>query len=240
MTYKTKGIIIKRTNLGEADRILTIFTDKFGKIKAVAKGVRKPLSKLAGNLELFCLGHFLLAEGRSLDIVAGAEVEKCYFNLRNSLKATQTAFYLAEIIDKMTEEKEPHPEIFDLLDNSLENLGKDQNKLLVSYFEINFLSESGFNPELYKCLSCGKKTISENNYFSFSSGGLLCDKCRSVDGLKISDESIKILRLFLKHRISVIDKLKTEIKLSKEIGQITRGYLKYTIDKELKSERFLQ
>ena len=238
-TYKCSGIVIKRSNLGEADRILTIFTDKFGKIKAVAKGVRKTLSKLSGFLELFCVDDLLLAEGRSLDTVAGAVTTKCFKNLRGNLKATQTAFYFAEIIDKLTEDREPHKEIFELLENSLEHLDGKKNDLLISYFEFNFLAETGFHPELNKCISCSKKLEEAGNFFSFESGGLMCKNCRHDIGHSISSEAIKVLRLFLQHRISVIDKLKTENNLSKEIRQITRGYLKHTSGKELKSEGYL-
>src|SRR3990172_809361 len=162
-TYKTKGIILKRTNLGEADRIITIYTEKHGKVKAVAKGVRKTLSKLAGHLELFCLTDFIIAEGRNLDTICSAETIKCFFKLRNNLNSTHQAYYLAEIIDKMTEENESHPEVFDLLDEVLERIDNRQDKLLFSYFIINFLATSGFKPELYYCLKCRNKISSTGN-----------------------------------------------------------------------------
>ena len=94
MTYKSRGIVLRRTNLGEADRILTILTEKFGLIRVVAKGVRKTLSHLAGHLEPFCVAEFLIAEGRNLDIITGAEIQKCHLNLRSQLETTQTAYYL--------------------------------------------------------------------------------------------------------------------------------------------------
>ncbi|MFA6492884.1 MAG: DNA repair protein RecO, partial [Patescibacteria group bacterium] len=97
MNYKTRGIILKRTNLNEADRILTIFTENNGRIKAVAKGIRKTLSKLAGHLELFCLTDFVIAEGRNLDTITAAETQKCFINLRGDLESTNVAYYLAEI-----------------------------------------------------------------------------------------------------------------------------------------------
>jgi len=238
-TYKTKGIIIKRSNLGEADRILTIYSQKFGKIKAIAKGIRKILSKLGGNLELFCLDDLLIAEGRNLDIVAGAETIKCYLNLRNNLKSTHIAYYLAEIIDKMTEEKEPHPEIFDLLESALENLSIKENKLLIPYFEINFLSESGFKPEVYKCVVCNQKLPQKNNSFSLESGGLVCGQCNRIDSKKISDQAIKIIRLLLNHKIQIIDKIKTKDEYLKEVEKISRLYLKTIVQKDLKSESFI-
>ncbi len=239
MQYKTKGIILKRTNLGEADRILTILTESRGKIKAVAKGVRKTLSKLAGHLELFCYVNLVIAEGKNLDIITAAEIKKCFIKLRGDLKKTNIAYYLAEIIEQMTAENEKHPEIFDLLTQVLEHLNNGQDKLLLVYFEINFLAESGFKPELSHCISCQNKVIAGENYFSLSEGGIVCPKCKNHD-IRISDSAVKVLRLFLEHRISVIQKIKTDKILTDEIENLSNRYLKYIHQKEFKSERFLK
>lgn len=238
-TYKTCGIILKRMNLGEADRILTIFAQNHGKIKAIAKAVRKPLSKLAGNLELFCLDKFLIAKGRNLDTIAEVENIKCYFPLRSNLLATHSAYYLAEIVDKMTPENQPHPKIFELLEQVLENLSNQKNQLLIPYFEINFLSEAGFKPELYQCLACNKKILPEYNYFSFSSGGLVCGKCQSNDQ-KISNQTIKVLRLFLKNKAKVVYKISLEEKTQEEVIKLTSNYIKYLHQKEFNAQRFIQ
>jgi len=242
MTFKTKGIILKRTNLGEADRILTIFTEKQGKIKAIAKGIRKTLSRLAGHLEPFCLVNLQIAEGRNLDIVTEAETIKCFIKLRGNLRATHQAYYLAEIIEKMTAEGEKHLAIFDLLEQVLEHLDNGKNKLLLSYFEINFLAESGFAPELYKCISCGRKLQPDENYFSFRQGGIVCARCfkANFDAKKITARAVKILRLFLKQRISVIQKIQTDKKLVQEIEEIASTYIEHIAQKEFKSKRFLE
>ncbi|MFA6493352.1 MAG: DNA repair protein RecO, partial [Patescibacteria group bacterium] len=139
----------------------------------------------------------------------------------------------------LTAENEKHQQIFHLLDETLEHLNNGQSKLLLAYFEINFLELSGFKPELFKCLSCGKNIVSKGNFFSFSEGGLVCDKCQSGD-IKISDDAIKVLRLFLKHRIDTIQKIQTNEKLTLEIEKITSGYIKHIAQKEFKSKRFLK
>ena len=227
-------------NLGEADRILTIFTLKNGKIKAIAKGVRKTLSKLAGHLEPFCLVNLGIAEGRNLDIVTDAEMTKCFIKLHSNLEATNTAYYLAEIVERMTAENQAHPEIYELLDEVLEHLNNNQNKLLLSYFEINFLNLSGFLPELYKCVACGVKLQFENNYFSFESGGVVCEKCASSGSIAISAEAIKILRLFLTNHISLVQKVSISEDLSKKILSIASLYIDFIAQKEFKSKRFLK
>lgn len=236
MTYKTKGIILRRTNFGETDRIITILTEKFGLVRVIAKGIRKTLSKLAGHLEPFCVTEFLIAEGRNLDIISGAQIRKCHLNLRSNLAPIQTANYLAEIIAKMLPENEKHPEIFELMDETLEHLNSAPGELLIAYFELNFLSSIGYHPELEKCVRCGAKLTSDN-YFEYDAGGIVCRKCNN--GRPISKDAIKALRLFLKHRLSTIQKIKTNKKLVKEISVITSDYLASINQKEFKSKRFL-
>ncbi len=238
--YKTRGIIIKRTNLGEADRLITIYSEKFGKIRTIAKGIRKIKSHLSGNLELFCLSNLNIAEGRNLDIICGAVIEKCYFNLRNKYLATSHAHYFSELVDKLTEGNDPHPEIFLLLDNVLENLDGAQSEILIPYFELNILTELGYHPELYHCIKCRKKiTEEEKIYFSFERGGVVCGKDQKND-LKVSATAIKLLRLFLKHQITVIEKIKLGLETLAEVKKITRVYLNQTSEKDFKSQGFLK
>ncbi|MEI6040335.1 MAG: DNA repair protein RecO [Candidatus Berkelbacteria bacterium] len=237
MIYKTKGIILKRTNLGEADRIVTIFTQKFGKIKVVAKGVRKTLSKMAGHLEPFCLTNFQIVEGRNLDTITGATVEKCFFGLRSDLEKTNACFYMAEIVDKMVEESVVHEEIFELLDLTFSHADELISPLLISYFEINFLAEMGFKPELYECVSCQTKIESGENNFDFNHGGLVCGSCGT--GRSISDKAIKMIRLFLDHDFSKIKKIQVTPDLISEIQIVTSYYLKNIHQKDMKSEKYL-
>lgn len=237
MQYKCRGIILKRTNLGEADRIITIFTDKFGKIRVVAKGVRKTLSRMAGHLEPFCLTRLELAEGKNLDVITGAQVEKCFLPLRSDLEKTNASFYFTEVIDKMVEEREPHSEIYHLLDDTLEHINDIAGPLLKPYFEINFLTEMGMRPELYSCLHCNEKITSSNNNFDFSHGGLVCENCGA--GFKISDNAIKMLRLFLKHQFKKIKNIKMDQDLIAELNKVCSHYLKHFYQKDFKSERYL-
>lgn len=239
MQYKLTGIIIKRSNLGEADRVLTVLTNNHGKIKVIAKGVRKTLSKLAGHLELFCLTDFVIAEGRTFDIITAAQTKKCYLNLRGNLSSTRMAYYLAEIIDNFTAENENHPEIFNLLENVLDHVEKNLDKLLLAYFEINILLEAGYKPELYNCLKCRNKIRSGVNYFNIEEGGLMCSMCQN-SGFEISNDAIKLLRLFLQHKISTIQKVKTNHKLTREVEKVTSTYINNISHKEFKSKKYLK
>lgn len=236
--YKAKGIILKRSNFGEADRLLTIFTDRFGKIKAIAKGIRKQSSKLSGHLEPFCLSSLVIAEGRNFDIITESEIINCYFSLRNDLSQTNISYYISELVDKFTAEKEKHEDIFELLKKTLENINISNKEILLPYFELNILAAAGFYPELHKCLKCSQKITMGENYFDFEEGGLVCGDCKSR-GQKVSDEGVKLLRLFLKHDISVINRIKLSEKQEKELGEIVKKYLKHIHQFEFNSSRFI-
>jgi len=236
--YKTRGIIIRRSNFGEADRLLTIFTERFGKIKVIAKGARKTTSRLGGNLEPFCLANLVIAEGRNLDIVCEAEIIECFFAIRNNLKSTHISYYLAEAIDKLTGEHEKHPEVLDLLLEVLNKVGQINDDLLISYFELNLLSILGFGPEIDRCLACHKILLSEDNFFDSAEGGIVCSHCQP-NGIKISNNAIKLLRFFLKNRLKNLKKLITSIEIQKEAKKITQNYIDYISQQEFKSRRFL-
>jgi len=137
-SYKTEGIVLKRVNFGEADRILTIFTKHDGKIKAIAKGVRKVTSRKGGNLELFNQVILFLSEGKNWDIITEAEAVNSFENLRKNLTLVSRAFQIAEVVDRLTAEREESRKVFELL---IEALSGKKN---VKEFEIELLKELGF------------------------------------------------------------------------------------------------
>ncbi len=218
---------------------MTIFSEKFGKVRAIAKGARKTTSKMGGNLEPFCLANFVIAEGRNLDIVTEAEIIECFFALRNDLKSTHTSYYLAEVIDKLTEDRQNHPEIFKLLIDTLGKINSIPSGLILPYFEISLAAQLGYQPELFSCMQCRKKISSGENTFDFAGGGITCSECRS-SGRPISDRAIKILRLFLQRNIGVVEKIKNcSPALTKELRTITNEYLKHIHQQDFKSRRFV-
>lgn len=119
MTYKTKGIILKRRNFGEADRILTIYSENEGKITVIAKGVRRTRAKMVGHVELFYELNLQLAEGKNFDILCGAEIINEFSHLRENEHLTNIAYLLSEVLDSLTHENEKNLELYDLLKKSL-------------------------------------------------------------------------------------------------------------------------
>ena len=129
-SYSSEAIILKRSDLGEADRIITLFTPYKGKFHAVAKGSRRPVSKLAGHLDLLNRSQLQLALGRNLDIVTQAEVRENFLRLRSELWHMTCGFYLAELVDRFVEERVPHADIYVLLLQTLRYLEADAGALL--------------------------------------------------------------------------------------------------------------
>lgn len=139
-SYKTDGIILKRTNYGEADRIITVFTKKYGKIRILAKGVRRITSRRGPNIELFNLVTLFIHKGQTFDILTEAQVIDTFAHIREKLEVIGLAYYCCELVDGLCAEHQPHVKVFDLLNNMLEELDHG----LVQRFETTLLSELGF------------------------------------------------------------------------------------------------
>ena len=121
-TYRTEGIILRRTNFGEADRLLTIFTKNHGKIRCRAPGIRKTISRKGAHLELFNLSSLFLAQGKSLDIVTEAQTINNFSAIRKDLSKIWIAYYFCELVESLCAERQENWEVFDLLKKSLEKL----------------------------------------------------------------------------------------------------------------------
>jgi len=238
--YKTEAVIIRKTKLGEADRILTLFTPDLGKIRAVAKGVRRPRSKMSGHLELLTHSLVSLVRGRNLDTVIGSQTVNSFFNLKSDLELSAAALYVLELIDQFTEEREASPEIFRLLLETLDNLAKGENReMTLHYFEMHLLSLAGFKPELYACVACGKLEP-EMNAFSAASGGMLCSICQKTRYCQpVSASTLNVLRLLQSDDYETFKSLETNESLSAELNRIIRNYIQFLLEKEVKSAAFL-
>ncbi len=187
-TYKTEGIIIKRNNFLESGLILNIYTRDYGKIEAVARSARKAKGKLKGHLELFLWTEIILAHGKNIDTITSSLTIKSFSSLRNNLKLSFAAYYILELVDKITAEEYQDERIFYLLKRSLLFLDElaicvvETRHCLVSttiilLFQINILDLTGFSPELNNCVFCEKPIKPDKNYFSFSMGGVVGKEC---------------------------------------------------------------
>ena len=208
MEYKFTGIVLGKYNIGEADRIYTIYTLEKGKIKAIAKGVRKSQARLAGNLENFSLVDLAIAKGRGTGKITGSIVENNFRNLRSNLEALGNVFEAVKILDKLTGLEEKDANIFDLLESYLEtadeaSLEKEESiSLITQGFILKLLDLLGYKIEANACVKCSSKLAKSGNYFSAEKGGIVCEDCSEEAGSKIgvSDNVIKIIRIFFQNK----------------------------------------
>lgn len=143
-SYKTEAIILSRSNFGEADRLLTIFSKHYGRMKVLAKGVRKIISRKGGSLELFNHVALVLAKGKNLDIITEVEVRNSFRSWRQNLTRVGVAYYLAELVNRLTPEGQKNQLVFFYLGDFLGRLKKDPLSQLIREFEESLLEESGF------------------------------------------------------------------------------------------------
>jgi DNA repair protein RecO (recombination protein O) len=236
--YQTQGIIIKKRKFGEADRLLTIFTADYGKVRAIAKGAMRPKSKLGGNVELLTHSKLMLAKGRNLDIVTQAQMIDNFLPIRDSLELMSCGFYLSELVDTFTEESVEDREMFDLFLNTLRELSEArEGERILRYFELQLLSHLGYRPQLLKCSNCSKELQPEINYYSPAQGGLLCRECGYPDmGAKtISVNALKVLRLWLRSDFETARRVKLTPELTREIKHLMRENVRYVLERQLKS-----
>lgn len=241
-SYRTEAIVLRRTEFGEADRIVTFYTPGFGKLRALAKGVRRPRSKLSGHVEFFTHSSLLLAHGRNLDIVTQGETIHPFLPLKSDLHRSGCAFYVVELVSRSTVEHMENPPLFDLLLATLDRLCREEDMgLLLRYFEVNLLQCLGYRPNLYRCVGCNALLQPASNSFSPSGGGVLCPGCAGTEPLAhpISVDAIKVLRLLQSADYATASRVRIRKPLAAELEQVLRTYLEYLLERRIQSAAWL-
>jgi DNA repair protein RecO (recombination protein O) len=241
-TFRTEAIVLRRSDFGEADRLLTLYSKELGKIRAIAKGARKPQSRKTGHVELFMRSKFFVAKGRNLDIITQAEMIEPYAALRDDLMRVTHASYVVELLDRFTVEDDHHAGIYALLADTLAHLAEaDDLALATRHYELQLLSLTGFRPRLFQCASCAEPIIEQDQYFSPELGGILCPNCRHLDrrALDITAPAVKVLRYMQAQPWETVRHLHLRPDLLHEMENLLHAYLLHTLERELKSVDFL-
>ncbi len=204
--YQTNGIILARTNYGEADRILRILTPEHGKISAIAKGSRRVKSKAGGHLELLGEVALSLNSGRgSLELVTSARLVWYPHDLTADYTRLGSAFMVARAADKLTEPEHPTPGLYELVRGALEviNAGPPAD-LFELWFKLRLASTLGYRPDLSGCVACGEHNAATAYLFSPERGGLACGSDAGVTDIPITTAQIKFWRLLCDHDYGTI------------------------------------
>ena len=240
--YQTEAIIIKKTKLGEADTILTLYTPLLGKIQGFAKSLRKPKSKMAGHLELLTHSQVSLVRGRNLDTITGSQTISSFLPLKSSLELTSRALYAIELVDQFTAGHIKNHPLFRLLLETLERLCQESNKeLVLRYYELHLLKEVGYSPQLQHCVNCHAVLQPDNNSFSPYDGGILCPDCSISQPMSyaISTSALKVIRLIQTDDYAIVSRLMINPELSGELESVMRNYIRYLLEREVKSTAWL-
>jgi len=239
------AIIIRRSDYSEADRLLTVFTADQGKLRLMAKGARKTKSRKAGHLELFMHTTMQVAEGRTWGIITQAQIVEAFRTLREDLDKISQAYYLAELIDKFTEEHDPNFAIFELIALTLARLNDNGPAglfMVMRYLELHLLRLTGYQPQLHLCVACNKAIQAENNYFSAGDGGVFCPDCgaQRPQARAISLGALKVLRFLQTRPWEEAAKLQLTVPTQREVEKVLLGYISHILERRLKSVDFLK
>ena len=247
---KTQAIVIRTFPLKEFHKIITFYTPDFGKIKAVAHGVKSPKSRLSGSLELLNHGTLIFQhrENRELQNITD-------FNLINGFDAMRSDFtritygcYFAELVDSIASEGLASPEIFDLLRTTYQFLvHADDVPLLARGFEIKYLDCAGYGPELSRCIHCGvdvQGTAASRFGIAFSVryGGVLCADCKNRDGaaFTIASGSCELLKMLRKSEWEQFNRIRASIRNHQELKRVLGSFVEYHTERSLKSIKFIE
>lgn len=240
---RSEVVVLRHTDWGEADRLLVLYSREAGKLRAVAKGVRKLRSRKAGHLEPFTRVKLLLAQGREFWIVTQAETVDAYLPLREDLLRTGYAAYVIELLDRFTYEEGENQPLYQLLTDTLERISMLPDPFVaVRYYEIRLLDLLGFRPEMFQCVRCQAQIKPENQFFDALHGGVVCPRCaeRTPTARPISMNALKHLRHF--QRSSFRDALRADpsAAVRRELEAMLSYYLTYLLERKLNTSAFLK
>lgn len=233
--YRTQGIILKKIDRGESDRLFVVYTKNFGRLELLAKAVRKIKSKLRSGLDIFYLSEVEFIQGKAQKTLTDAILIDPFKNLKKDLAKLAIVRRIAEIVDSLVRGQEPDEKLWHLLTETIKRLDMADLKpetrdLIYHYFIWNFLSLLGYELDLFHCSLCQKKLVPEDIYFSPKEKGLICSSCQKKtkqDKLTVfSPDTIKIIRVLLKKDWAFSRKLKISAEAFDSLKTVSNHYLR--------------
>ncbi len=235
MEYKYQGVIFSKIDVGEVDRIYSIYTLEAGIIRVLAKGVRKPNAKLAGNLEPITYLEIFVVKNKGMGKIIGAIPLNNFSQIKENIVSLENIFYVFNIFNQLITQEEQDAQVFNFLIVFLISLDEltlsGKNEIKITIFTVGFLfkllSALGYELQMQECVNCLQKITPRENYFNSAKGGIICPKCsvREIRKIKINDETIKLIRIFLNNKIENFGKLKVEPNILNNLKIILNDYL---------------
>ena len=230
--FKTKGIVLLESNMGDNDKMLTILTPN-GKIGCSAKGAKRPKSNLMAGTQYLCFGEFSLYKSASSYTINIAEPIEIFYNVRLDIDKLTYASKVTKLVNEVTDENQNTYRVLQLTLNTIYMFSESDKELdfIYSIFKMRLLSIIGFKPVIEGCSTCNEKKVS---YFSLKDNGFKCEACGKQDkgAIKLSDTTIKAIRYIIRsdakkiYSFDLSDENKTQLKM------VAKLYLNKCLDKE--------
>jgi DNA repair protein RecO (recombination protein O) len=241
--YRCDAIVLRRMDLGETDRILTLLSDRFGKIRVIGKGIRRPTSRLGPHLELFSTTRLMLSRGRDLDVITAAETLDLHAGLRSDLDALGVASHCAELVDRFLADRDENRAVYRIMNTALERLdGGAEPQRIARWFEVALLGEMGFRPELFNCVVCDAPVAAEPNRFSVRLGGILCREHadRDMSAMLLSLGAQKVLRLPVRADLENFLRLAVSDVVMNEVETVLTMFITHQLERDLNSLKVMR
>jgi len=240
LLQKCEGIILRTTDYGETNKIVTLFTREWGKIGVMARGAKKPKSRLAAITQPFTYGSFLVQKGNGLGNLQQGEIITPLRSIREDIFLTAYACYMIELTDRSIDEKKSNPFLFELLFQSLNYLNEGYDpEILKNIFEMKMLNTLGHYPVLNQCVICGRN---EGQFsFSIKEGGIICHLCLNKDPyhIKLSSATVKLLRIFYFFDLNRLGNISVKPETKAELKKVIDGYYDEYSGLYLKTKKFI-
>src|SRR3990172_7991107 len=234
--YKIEGIVLRRRSFGEADRLVTVLTRDRGKLTVLAKGARRPRSRLGGRLEPPTRFRALVAEGRTLDVISQVDVIDAHPQLRTGLERMGLTNIALEMADRALADRHPHPDVYGLLTEVLALLNAGVGELAPVWFAARLLVLTGHRPSVDQCLVCGRRIRGPAGW-SAVLGGCVDSGCRGRDphAMPLSSGAVALLRFLLDARPPAVRRVHPGPPCKTELGRALRVYAEVTWDTRLRA-----
>jgi DNA repair protein RecO (recombination protein O) len=242
-TYKTRAIVLAHFDFGEADRIITLLTPDDGKVRAIAKGVRRPRSRIGGSVEPFAELDLVMARGRNLDVITQVGVAHAWLRLRDRLESTATAWYLGELADRAIEERAGAHPVYGLLHRACQLLDDGMAPGRVArWFEMGLADALGVRPELERCVECDR-VLEEDEAFRWvpALGGVLCPRHPNppAEWQPLSLTALKLMRAYRRLDVEAVAALRLPAEVEVETEAHVRRYLRFVLEREARALAFI-
>jgi DNA repair protein RecO (recombination protein O) len=230
--YRDVGVVVRTHKLGETDRIITIVTQDSGKVRAVAKGVRKPGSRFGSRLEPLSHVQVQLYRGRNLDVVNQVELVEIATSLRSNLEATTDGLAMCEVVEQLAHDREPSPHLYRMLVGALRQLNTAFSPLVLPALQLRLLSTEGVGPCVDQCVVCG--TREDLCAFDVNAGGVQCRAHKR--GLGVSDEALQVVQSVLDGRVAmVLQRPSLSAAVAREVAELARIAMEHHLERRIRA-----